>query len=206
MISELVRYIDASAGGIFIIDDTEPQHIVLRASGEFCTSSDRGKNFAFEAGEGNIGTCYVEKQTLKVDNLPDGFIVMSSGLGNVSLHHALYVPIMQDNTCVGVIEIASVTKLPDIKVVFVEKIAESLASVITIIRANERTHEMLEQNNIQAEELRAQEEEMRQHLEEMLATQEESQRKEREIIAELADKTMQLERLQEEISRLKSNS
>jgi|WetSurSiteA1Bulk_404760.scaffolds.fasta_scaffold00479_2 ligand-binding sensor domain-containing protein len=204
MISELVRYIDASAGGIFIMDDSDPQQIVLRAAGEFCISSDSKKNFSFESGEGNIGTCFVEKQTIKVDNLPDGYIVLRSGLGKLSLHHALYVPIIQDNSCVGVIEIASIKKLPDNKVAFVEKISESLASVITIIKANEKTNEMLEQNNTQAEELRAQEEEMRQNMEEMLATQEESQRKEKEMVAQLALKTEQLNKLEEELKKLKN--
>ena len=203
IISELVRYTDASAGAIFIVDDTDPQHIVLRATGEFCLSSDQEKNFIFEAGEGNIGTCYKEKQSLKVDNLPDGYIILRSGLGSVSLQHALYVPIIQDNLCVGVIEIASVEKLSDNKVTLIEKTAESLASVITIIKVNEKTNEMLEQNNTQAEELRAQEEEMRQNLEEMMATQEESQRKEKEMAAELAKKTGQLKDLQEELKKLR---
>ena len=204
MISELVRYIDASAGGIFIVDDSDNQHIILRATGEFCLSSDKERSFFFEAGEGNIGTCYAEKQTLKVDNIPEGYIVLRSGLGSVSLHHALFVPVKQDNICVGVIEMASIKKLPDNKVAFVEKIAESLASIVTIIKANEKTNEMLEQNNTQAEELRAQEEEMRQNMEEMLATQEESQRKEKEMMAELALKTGQMKKLQEELKRLKS--
>jgi methyl-accepting chemotaxis protein len=204
MISEMVRYIDASAGGIFIADDRDPQHIVLRAAGEFCMSSDQKKNLNFEAGEGNIGTCFLEKQTLRVNNLPEGYIVLRSGLGSTSLHHALYVPVIQDNSCVGVIEIASVNILPDNKVSFIEKIAESLASVITIIKANERTNEMLERNNTQAEELRAQEEEMRQNLEEMLATQEEAQRREKEMAAELALKTELLKKLQEESKKSKS--
>jgi ligand-binding sensor domain-containing protein len=202
MISEMVRYIDASAGGIFIVDDSEPNHIMLRATGEFCMSTDQKRNMTFEAGEGNIGTCYVEKQTLKVNNLPEGYIVLRSGLGDLSLHHALYVPIMQDNNCVGVIEIASLKILPDNKVAFIEKISESLASVITIIRANEKTNEMLEQNNTQAEELRAQEEEMRQNMEEMLATQEEAQRREKEMATELELKTEELKKLEEEIQRL----
>jgi len=203
MISEMVRYIDASAGGIFVVDDTDPRHVILRATGNFCLSSDQERKRTFEAGESNIGTCYVEKQVMRMDNLPDGYIVLRSGLGNISLHHALFVPIIQDSNCVGVIELASIHELPDKKVAFIEKVAESLASVITIIKANEKTNAMLEQNNTQAEELRAQEEEMRQNMEEMLATQEEAQRREKETAAELDKKTKQLKQLQEELKKLK---
>jgi hypothetical protein len=196
MISEVVRYVDASAGGIFVMDDSDPYHIMLRATGGFCLSSEQSVNYAFEEGEGNIGACFKEKQTIAVDNLPDGYIVMRSGLGSISLHHAVFIPIIEDNVSVGVIEVASLEKLSDIKVRYIEKIAESLAAIITIIKANEKASQMIEQNNAQSEELRAQEEEMRQNMEELLATQEESQRREKGLIRELETKNKLLKKLQ----------
>jgi methyl-accepting chemotaxis protein len=63
---------------------------------------------------------------------------------------------------------------------------------------------MLEQNNIQAEELRAQEEEMRQNLEELMATQETSQKHAKQLEDELHLKTRELEALKEENKRLKA--
>jgi ligand-binding sensor domain-containing protein len=203
VISELVRYIGASAGGIFVMDDSDPQLIELRAAGEFCYSSDKNVNFTFKVGEGNVGTCFKEKHTITLENIPDGYIVLRSGLGGISLHHAIYVPIIQDKDCVGVMEIASIEKLPDSKVNFVEKIAESLASIITIIKANEKTSQMLEQNNAQAEELRAQEEEMRQNLEELQATQEESQRREKQLLVDLAAQAEMINKLQAELAKYK---
>ncbi|MFO7370034.1 MAG: two-component regulator propeller domain-containing protein, partial [Bacteroidales bacterium] len=200
LISELVSYIDASAGGIFVMNDDDTSQILLRAAGEFCYSSDKNINYTFEAGEGNIGTCFVEKQTIAIDDLPDGYIVLRSGLGNVSLRHAIYVPIVQDNECVGVIEIASTQKLSDSRVSFVEKIAESLASIITVIKVNEKTSQMLEQNNAQAEELKAQEEEMRQNLEELQATQDESHRREIQLQEELDSKNQLIEQMQAELA------
>ena len=206
LISELVKYISASAGGIFVMDDSDPEHIVLRATGNFCSSSDKGISNVFEAGEGNVGACFVDQQTMSVDNIPEGYYVLRSGLGGASLHHAIYVPIMQDKDCVGVIEIVSTEKLPADSVKFVERIAESLASVIIIIKANDKTNQMLERNNAQAEELRAQEEEMRQNLEELLATQEESQRKEKQILDDLASQKKLIDQLREELSKYKKKS
>jgi len=203
MISELVRYVNASAGGIFVTDDSDPSHMVLKASGEFCLSSENTINGVFEVGEGNIGACFKEKQTLSCDNLPDGYILLRSGLGKISLHHAVYVPIVQDNAAVGVIEIASTAKLSENTVRFIEKIAESLASIITIIKANEKSNLMIEQNNAQAEELRAQEEEMRQNMEELMATQEESQRKEKKLETELESRDRAIKELKSELSSLK---
>jgi streptogramin lyase len=203
MISELTRYVGGSAGGIFVMDDSDPNHIMLRATGEFCLSSETNKNYVFEEGEGSVGACFKEKQTLISDNLPEGYLIMRSGLGSISLHHAIYVPIMQDKDCVGVIEIASLEKLTDNKVRFTEKIAESLASIIVIIRANEKSSQMIEQNNAQAEELRTQEEEMRQNMEELMATQEESQRREKDIMDQINAKNELIHKLQRELAGIK---
>lgn len=206
VISELVSYVGASAGGIFVVDDSDPLHVVIRASGNFCLSSDSSVNRVFEIGEGNIGACFKEKQTLTYDNLPDGYIVMRSGLGKISLHHAVYIPIIQDNLAVGVIEVASVEKLPGNNVIFMEKIAESLASIITIIKANDKSNQMIEQNNTQAEELMAQEEEMRQNMEELLATQEESQRREKKLESELEISEKTILDLKKQLSALKKKN
>ncbi|HEX2395531.1 MAG TPA: two-component regulator propeller domain-containing protein [Bacteroidales bacterium] len=203
MISELVRYVGASAGGIFVVDDSDPFHTLIKASGDFCLSSDSNVNKVFEIGEGNIGACFKEKQTLTFDNLTDGYIVMRSGLGKISLHHAVYIPVIQDNMAVGVIEVASVEKLPENHIRFIEKIAESLASIITIIKANDKSNLMIEQNNAQAEELRAQEEEMRQNMEELLATQEESLRREKKLESELEIREKTILELKTQLSVLK---
>ncbi len=203
VISELVTYVDASAGGIFVMDDSDEHQHILKASGEFCLSSDEKVSREFQIGEGNIGTCYKEMQTMVSDNIPDGYIMLKSGLGNISLHNVVYVPVVQDNTPIGVIEIASIEKLSEIKIKFIEKIAESLASIIAIIKANEKSRLMIEMNNAQAEELRAQEEEMRQNMEELLATQEESERRERKIVSEAEEKDKLIRQLQQEIADLK---
>jgi ligand-binding sensor domain-containing protein len=193
LIGELVRYVDASAGALFVADDSDPDHIMLTMTGEFSLSSADKVNRTFLAGEGYVGSCYVERKSLAVDDIPGSFVLLRSGLGEISLDHLVFVPVIQDNVCVGVIEVASLGKLTGIRLGFVEKIAETLASVIAIIKANEKTNMILEENNVQAEELRAQEELMRQNIEELMATQEESQKREKELLDELAHLKQQLE-------------
>jgi hypothetical protein len=203
-IAELVRYVDASAGDVFIADDSDPAQVTLMATGEFSYSTRQDRKFTISSGEGYIGTCYKEMKTLIIDNLPDDYVILRSGLGEISLHHLVLVPLIQDNICVGVIEVASIGKLEDYRIRFIEKIAESLASVVTIIKANEKSNMMLEQNNVQAEELHAQEEEMRQNLEELMATQETSQKHAKELENELHLRTGELNALQEELKVLKA--
>lgn len=176
LITELVAYVGANAGVIYISNDNDPENIILQTSGEFCFDSDSEKRYEFAAGEGYVGTCYQQIKTLEINNLADGYIVLRSGLGDVSLKHCVLIPIIHEKTCLGVIEIASLVSMEAYKITFLEKIAENFASVLAITKANERTKEMLEQNRIQSEELQAQEEELRQNLEEMQATQEDLRR------------------------------
>jgi ligand-binding sensor domain-containing protein/predicted transcriptional regulator len=203
-ISELVRYVNASAGDVYIVDYSDPTQSKILATGEFAFSTSHERKYEIMSGEGYVGSCFKDKKTLVMDNLPDDYVILRSGLGEISLHHLILVPLLQDDVCVGVIEVASIDKLDDHKVRFIEKVSESLASVVAIIKANEKSNMMLEQNEVQAEELRAQEEEMRQNMEELLATQESSQKRIKEIEDELQLKINELNYLQEEITLLKS--
>jgi PAS domain S-box-containing protein len=176
LISEMVAYVGANAGVVYTTNESDPENIYLQASGEFCFDSDAEKRYEFAIGEGYVGTCYEQQKTVTNNNLAEGYIVLRSGLGTISLNFDILVPIMHEKVCLGVIEIASLNRLDDYKIIFIEKIAENFASVLAITKANERTKEMLEQNRIQSEELQAQEEELRQNLEEMQATQEDLRR------------------------------
>ncbi|MBN1597547.1 MAG: GAF domain-containing protein [Bacteroidales bacterium] len=201
IVTELVPFVEASAGALFIANKIDDEKTILNLSAQFCFDSMEEKDKSFDAGEGYIGTCFTEKKTIQLDNLPESYIKLKSGLGETPLKNLVLVPIVQDNEALGVIELASMEKLPEYKVILIEKLAENLASVFAIAQASERMQEMLEQNQMQAEELKAQEEEMRQNIEEMHATQEESARREQELHGTLKEKEKELEALKKKLKR-----
>ncbi len=148
LISDLVKYVNASVGVFYILEDEDPSNPLLKIiAGYNFTPHIHGKD-KFEVGEGYIGTCFNEKKTLKLDDLPDKFVILASGLGEISLRHSILVPLIEDNKCCGVIEIASIDKLPDYKTGFIEKIAGSIASVITIMKISERINKASDKNEI----------------------------------------------------------
>ncbi|MBN1117765.1 MAG: PAS domain-containing protein [Bacteroidales bacterium] len=176
LIVELVKYTETNAGVVYLADDKNPENIQIKNSAAYCFDSDIVFDKIFEPGEGYIGTCYKTREILQIDNLPEGYLVFKSGLGQTSLKHGLLVPILQEDSCLGVIELGSIKEIEKYKIELITKLTESLASVIAINKANKITEAMLNENKIQSEELQAQEEELRQNLEEMQATQEELRR------------------------------
>jgi transcriptional regulator with GAF, ATPase, and Fis domain len=180
IINNLVKYLGANQGGIFVAsEDAYEQVLELKA----CYAYDRKKfvEKRIEAGEGLAGACFLEKETILLTNVPKNYAHITSGMGGQTPSCVIMVPLKTDQVVCGVIEIASFDIIEPHQVQFIEKIAESIASSISSTRVNIRTSYLLEQSKQQAEEMRAQEEEMRQNNEELLATQEEISRHNQEM-------------------------
>ena len=134
-----------------------------------------------QLGEGLVGACAVEKETIHLTEIPQDYVKITSGLGGSNPTSLLLVPMLIEKDMLGVIEIASFNDFKKHEIEFVEKVAESIASTLKSVRINIRTSQLLEQSQQQSEEMAAQEEEMRQNMEELQATQEESARREAEF-------------------------
>ncbi|MBN2664190.1 MAG: PAS domain S-box protein [Bacteroidales bacterium] len=180
IIKDLVNYLEANQGGMFIIND-EHKDKIIELIASYAYSKERKKRKEFLMGEGLIGTCAVEKATIYMTEIPEDYISITSGLGGANPRSLLIVPLKFEENVLGVIELASFNKLEKHQIVFVEKIAESIASTISIAKINQRTVKLLDSAKIEAEQRSLKEEELRQNLEELQATQERATQRESEL-------------------------
>ncbi len=187
ILQNLVHYVGAIQGGLFIYDE-DSQELYLLSAYAYNRKKFMQKNI--KLGEGQVGTCAIEKEKIFLTDVPDDYLTITSGLGEANPRNILLVPLKLEDKVFGVIELASFEVFEPHKVEFIEKVAESIAAVINSVSINIKTKELLEQSKQQAEKLAAQEEEMRQNLEEMQATQESlnAAKKEAERVKSYLDK------------------
>ena len=174
IISNLVKYIEANQGALFIIEadkvsDNE-EYMELAA----CYAWDKKKFLEKKIykGEGLSGQAWIEGDVIYLTEVPNDYVSITSGLGESNPRSVLIVPLKLNDEIHGVIEMASFKEYDDFEVEFVERIAENIASTISSVKVNERTQKLLEESTLMTEQMRAQEEEMRQNMEELQATQE----------------------------------
>lgn len=192
IISTLVKYIKANQGGLFLVASEE---VSAHRNGEenymnlvSCYAWDKKKYLEQKVyrGDGLSGQAWQEQATIYLTEVPDGYVQITSGLGEANPNSILIVPLKLNEEVFGVVELASFNEFQPFEIEFVEKIAESIASTIATVRINERTKRLLAESTQMTEQMRSQEEEMRQNMEELQTTKESIERSQREVRAKEA--------------------
>ena len=84
IISTMVRYLDANQGGIFILNDDDEKDPYIELMASFAYGRSRFHQKRIEFGEGIIGACFLEKESIFMTKLPDDYMEIRSGLGTAS--------------------------------------------------------------------------------------------------------------------------
>lgn len=207
ILSNLVQYLKANQGQMYIINDDQEDEAFLEMTAFYAYDRKKFLEKRVEMGQGLVGQAFQEKGTVVLTEVPENYISVTSGLGEAPPRCILIVPLKINEEVYGIIEIASFQVFQQHEIEFVEKIGESIASTVSNAKVNQKTKGLLEELQQQSEEMKAQEEEMRQNMEELQATQEEMARKEKEITKlleesntkekELADKLKDIENMKE---------
>lgn len=183
IMSNLISYLNANQGALFVINNDNEDEVVFELTAAIAHERQKLIEQKIKSGEGLVGRCAHEKLTIYMSDIPNDYIRITSGLGDANPSNILLVPLKLNDEVYGIIEIASFKKIKDYQIGFVEKLAENIASTLSAVKVNERTARLLNESQKQQEELSSQEEEMRQNLEEMHATQEEAARQQNEMRA-----------------------
>jgi len=176
-ISELVKYIDAVQGGLFIINEDDDKQKYIELSGCYAYNRRRILEKRIEYGVGLVSRCILERETIYMTKVPQNYLTITSGLGEENPGTLLIVPLIFHEEVFGAIELASFKEFEDFKIQLIEQIAETIASAVSMVKINIRTAELLRESKIKSEQAASQEEEIRQNIEEMQAITDELTKK-----------------------------
>ena len=177
IISNLVRYLGANQGGVFIVEDENKEDSHLELIAAYAYEKRKYINKRIDKGEGLVGEVYQDGNTIYMTEVPSNYVHITSGLGDASPRSILLIPLKLNEVIYGVIELASFQEFALYQIEFVERLGESIASTFASVKSNRQTEKLLKESIQLSEQMKAQEEEMRQNLEELVTTQEELQRK-----------------------------
>ena len=202
VLSELCPVVAAQQAEFYVIDgnNIEDQRLTLLASFASEGKEHLGKQIGL--GQGVVGQCALEKQKIILDNLPQDYIRISSGLGEAHARSVLVLPLIFEGQVKGVLELASFDGFNPSHKAFLDQLTESIGIVLNTIEANMRTEGLLTQSQSLALQLQSRQEQLQQTNEalqekaRLLAEQnQEVERKNQEVEQarqELEDKAKQL--------------
>ncbi|MBN1314044.1 MAG: response regulator, partial [Anaerolineales bacterium] len=210
VITETAEYLNVQVGALYLAENTN-RETILSLKSSYAYSKRKNLSNRFKLGEGLIGQAALEKQPIMVENVPEDYIKITSGLGETSPTAIIVIPIIYENRIKGVIELASLGAWTELQINYLDQVRTALAINLEAAQNREELAKALAQAQALSEELEAQQEELRatnEELEEQTQLLEQSQAKleaqqeELEVTnEELEEKNQSLQRQKQEIDK-----
>ena len=134
VIKELVTYLQIEMGILFLSGEGKDGEKYLEATAGYAYDRRKYIHKKFLFGEGLPGTCAIEKEKIYINDIPEDYSNVVSGVGQARPRNALLVPMMLHEEVFGVIELASFRKLEPHEIKFVDQIAETIVSGLQIVK------------------------------------------------------------------------
>ncbi len=150
---------------------------------------------SFEFGEGLVGQCAKESRMITLQDPPADYIRISSGLGSSVPATVILMPVVFEQSVVGVVELASLHPISSSHRSLLEELLYPLGVAINRISSQMKVQELLRESQVFTEELQAQSEELQQQQEELRALNERLE----EQVKQSNRKSQELERSKLEI-------
>lgn len=226
----LAIYLNAKVGAFFLLEDQGK----LSLLGSYAYQHRKHLSNSFEIGQGLIGQAVLEKKTMIIDDVPEGYLTISSGLGEADAGCILICPILFEGKVKAVVELGKFGVFEALDLKLVESVNEAISISIESAKNRNKMNALLkdsqEKSNAlevqskelekinqdlqdKADKIKASEEELKTQSEELQATNEELEEKTQALEDQkrsIEDKNKDLERsqklLEEKASELQKSS
>ena len=201
IMEELAPLLGAQHGTFFLTEDWSGERR-LRLIAGYGLRADKDAPIQYRIGQSLIGQVAKSRRPIVVDDIPPGYIKISSGLGEASPASLAVMPILFEDQVLGVVELASFTRFTPIQLAFLEQLAETLGISVNAIIANSRTDALLEESQRLTAELQTRSSELQARSEELQRSNADLEDKAALLAAQKQDieaKNSEIEQAREEI-------
>jgi signal transduction histidine kinase/HAMP domain-containing protein/CheY-like chemotaxis protein len=200
IMDELAPLVSAQYGAFYLAEDTErgPE---LRLVGSYGFPDD-DRPTRIPVGRSLVGQAARNRRAISVEELPPGYVTISSGLGQTVPSALMVLPVVVEDQVLGVLELASVTRFTQIHQDFLGQLMETIGVNVNTIVANARTDELLEESQRLTAELQARSEELQVQQDELQRSNAELEEKASLLASQNRDieaKNLQIEQARQEL-------
>ena len=170
IMEEVAPLVNAQVGAFFLADPPDadpavggrrqPRRLVMCGGYGVLTAlkgaEDDGEPLSFRLSEGLVGQVAADGRRVLVDDVPDGYLPIRSGVGSVAPRAVVVLPVQFEGRALGVMEFGAVSRFSELHLTFLERLVGTIGVAIRTIQANRRTEELLVQSQGLAGELQHQ--------------------------------------------------
>ena len=206
MLEFLGQYLGAAVAALYVRE--KDTGALRRAASYGYTPENEQATQHFQSGESLIGQAALERRTIFLQDVPDDYVKVVSGLGMSPPKNLIVLPIENDGVVNGVVELGFVRALVERDHELLQLIAGGMGDFLEAALYRERLQDVLIETQQLNEELQVQQEELRvsnEGLEERGRALVESQARLENQQAELEQTNVQLEEYAQRLERQKAD-
>ncbi|TNJ65801.1 GAF domain-containing protein [Paenibacillus hemerocallicola] len=155
-ISEFAPVLGAQYGAIYLHDELRRSDTVRLHGVYAADTKEIEATRSFEMGQGLVGQCAKDGNMITVDNVPESYVRIRSGIGDTSPSQLVVYPVPFRDEVIGVIELAAIKPFTFIQRELLKHLAEKLGTILNTIYDRLRVEELLRESQALAVEMQEQ--------------------------------------------------
>lgn len=124
-LNSICKQLDACRGALYIMEGHDRKKSVLKAG--YALTDNAEVIIAHEPGDGIVAQVAANGKPVYIDDLPEGYIKVTSGLGHASAKYLFILPFIKEEQILGVVEVASFSPLAPEQKKFAQEAVQLIA-------------------------------------------------------------------------------
>jgi two-component system sensor histidine kinase/response regulator len=152
-LASVAPLVKAGHGALYLFEAEQQR---MRLLGGYAYRERKDLNQTFALGEGLVGQCAKDRQSIIVNEPPQDYIRIGSSLGETTPRAIVLLPVLRNERLVAVIELATTENFTADAQALLDALTPVLAMNLEILERSIRTQQLLEETRLQAAQLEEQ--------------------------------------------------